>query len=218
MVKFIPCNYLTPAPITPSPTPLVISTPTPTPRCPGEVFYDVCPEDYFYTPVTYLYNRGVVSGYADGTFQPFNSTTRSQLAKIVVLAEGWPLSSPPTPTFSDVPTTHPFYAYVETAVSHGVISGYQDGTFRPYNNVTRGQICKIVVLAEGWTIYTPQSPTFTDVPQSQTFYEYVETAYQKGIISGYSCGNGCLEFRPGNDATRGQICKIVYIAITRHAG
>jgi hypothetical protein len=51
------------------------------------------------------------------------------------------------------------------------------------------------------------------VATNDPFYGYVETAYAHTIISGYSCGPGCLEFRPGNNATRGQICKIVYQAV-----
>ena len=80
--------------------------------------------------------------------------------------------------------------------------------------MTRAQLCKIVVLARSWPIYTPPTPTFRDVATTDPFYSHIETAYSHGIISGYSCGTGCLEFRPGNNATRGQICKIVYQAIT----
>jgi hypothetical protein len=56
-------------------------------------------------------------------------------------------------------------------------------------------------------------PTFTDVPQDHPFFSFVETAREHGIVSGYGCGTGCLEFRPGNNATRGQIVTIVYNAI-----
>jgi hypothetical protein len=180
-------------------------------------FSDVHQTDYFYEAVRYLYCRGVISGYADITFRPYNLTTRGQLSKIVVLAEGWTIYAPPNPTFRDVLGDHPFYQYVETAYSHSIISGYACGTgcleFRPGNNVTRGQLTKIATLAAGWTIYTPPAPTFRDVPASDPFYQFVETAYSHGIISGYDCGTGCLEFRPGNNATRGQICKIVYQAV-----
>jgi hypothetical protein len=169
----------------------------------------VQPADYFYEAVRYLYCRGVISGYSDNTFRPYNTTTRGQMTKIIVLAEGWPLYTPPTPTFSDVPANHPFFAYVETVYLHGVVSGYRDGTFRPYNDVTRGQLCKIVVEARGWPIYTPPIPTFDDVPGDHPFYPYIETAYYRGIISGYNDGT----FRPFNNATRGQICRIVYQAI-----
>ena len=63
------------------------------------------PTDYFYEAVRYLYCRGVISGYADNTFRPYNNTTRGQLTKIVVLGFGMPIYSPPTPTFRDVPAT-----------------------------------------------------------------------------------------------------------------
>jgi hypothetical protein len=152
-------------------------------------------------------------------YRPGNNVTRAQLSKIIVLAERWTITPPGAPTFRDVPQTDPFYGYIETAYAHGVISGYSCGPgcleFRPGNNITRGQLCKIIVLAEGWTISRPAAPTFRDVPAGDAFYGFVETAYSHGIISGYGCGSGCMEFRPGNNATRGQICKIVYLAITQ---
>jgi hypothetical protein len=210
---------------TPTSTPTGTSTPRPATGTPTNTvtpctigFSDVRPADYFYEPVRYLYCHGAVSGYNDNTFRPFNNTTRGQLAKIVVLAQGWTIYTPPSPTFRDVPATDAFYGYVETAYNHGIISGYACGAacleYRPGTNVTRGQLAKIVVLARAWTIYTPPSPTFTDVPAANAFYQYIETAYSHNIISGYSCGASCLEFRPGNNATRGQIAKIVYLAVT----
>lgn len=192
-------------PRTGTPTATVTGTP-----CDSH-FSDVSPSDYFYEPVRYLYCHGAVSGYGDGTFRPYNNTTRGQLTKIVVLAEGWGGECPATGHFSDVPPTHPFFCFVEIAFAHGIISGYADHTFHPNSEVLRGQLCKIVVLAEGWQIYTPPLPTFRDVLPGSPFYELVETAYYHGIISGYSDGT----FRPSNSATRGQIAKIVYRAVTQ---
>src|SRR5207249_3398112 len=158
----------------------VKGTPTNTPTECTISFSDVHPDDYFYEPVRYLYCHRVISGYGDGTFKPFNLTTRGQLAKIVVLAEGWPIYTPPTPTFRDVPADHVFYTFIETAYNHGIISGYACGTgcleYRPGNNVTRAQLCKIVVLAENWEIIPPTVPTFRDVPKGDPFYGYIETA------------------------------------------
>ena len=173
-------------------------------------FSDVQITDYFYESVRYLYCAGVISGYSDGTFRPGNNTTRGQLSKIVVLALGWSVVCPTNGHFSDVPVGSTFFCFVETAFSHGIISGYNDGTFRPSNNVTRAQLCKIVVLAMGWTLLCPTSAHFSDVPVGSTFFCFVETAFSHGIISGYNDST----FRPGNNATRGQICKIVFRAIT----
>jgi hypothetical protein len=219
-----PTSTRTPVPPTHTPTATPTggaATPTSTATACTITFTDVQPSDYFYEPVRYLYCHGAISGYGDNTFRPGNLTTRGQLSKIVVLAVGWTIYTPPAPTFSDVPTTNAFYQYIETAYNHGIISGYTCGTgcleFRPNNNVTRAQLCKIVVLAKVWTLYTPPSPTFQDVLAADPFYQYIETAYNHGIISGYTCGTGCLEFRPGNNATRGQIAKIVYLAVTATA-
>ncbi len=196
-------------------TPTTIPTPTSTPTqtvtpCPMD-FSDVSPDDYFYEAVRYLYCAGVISGYDDNTFRPYNNATRGQICKIVVLAEGWQVDCPDSGHFSDVLPGSAFYCFVETAYEHGIVSGYQDGTFRPYNNVTRAQLCAIIVQAQGWPIDTTGGPHFTDVPQSHPFYGYIETAYNHGIISGYGDGT----FRPYNNAVRGQICKIIYNAITR---
>jgi hypothetical protein len=202
------------------------------------VFGDVAPTDYFYSPVRYLACHGVIGGYADGTFRPYNNTTRGQLSKIVVLAEALPIQTPAAGgyTFADNPGGSTFFRYIETAVAAGIVSGYPcggtnpqtgaaeacDGANRPYyrpgNNVTRGQLSKIVVLAaigaRGWTLHSPATATFSDVAAGSTFFPYVETAVCHGMINGYSDGT----FRPTANATRGQISKIVYYALGSGAG
>jgi hypothetical protein len=215
-----PNATLTPAATAiPTYTPNIANTATLTATPCAMNFSDVNTTDYFYQPVLYLYCRHVISGYIDNTFRPYNNTTRGQLAKIVVLAQGWAIYSPAVPTFQDVPATDAFYTFIETAYHQGIISGYGCGTscleYRPGNNVTRGQLCKIVVLARGWPLYMPGTPTFQDVAANNPFFAYIETAYARNIISGYSCGTSCLEFRPGSNATRGQISKIVYMAVTQ---
>ena len=77
---------------------------------------------------------------------PGNARTHDdrQIAKIIVVATGWTLLNPATPTFSDTPANSPFYSYIETAYAHGIISGYDDGTFRWPGTATRGQAAKIV--------------------------------------------------------------------------
>ncbi len=115
-----------------------------------------------------------------------------------------PTSTACTISFSDVPTTHPFYPYIRCLACRGILGGYSDGTFRPDNFVTRGQLAKIVANAAGFS--EPVSgQTFSDVPPSHPFYVYIERMAGRGIIGGYSDGT----FRPDNNATRGQISKIV---------
>jgi uncharacterized protein YkwD len=173
-------------------------------------FSDVHTTDHYYDGVQYLYCQGAISGYPDNTFRPGNPTTRGQVSKIIVLAKGWSLNNPTSASFWDVPRGSTYYTYVETARARGLINGYSDGSFRLNENVSRGQLAKIVTTAQGWNLLDPGTPSFADVPRGSTFYKYVETVAGRGIIGGYSDGT----FRPASPATRGQISKIVYYAVT----
>jgi hypothetical protein len=118
--------------------------------------------------------------------------------------------------FSDVPVGSTFYPYVHTMACRGIISGYPDGTFRPNNNVTRGQLSKIVANSAGFNDPQPNQ-MFEDVPVGSTFQVYIGRLASRSYISGYPCGGpgepchqGNLPyFRPNANATRGQISKIV---------
>ncbi|MFL5734814.1 MAG: M14 family zinc carboxypeptidase, partial [Chloroflexia bacterium] len=157
-----------------------------------------------------------------GTRTPSATSTRTPTLTSTPTTTGTPATATPTPTlcpinFIDVHTTDWFYEFVQCLYCRGAISGYADGTFKPNNNTTRGQMTKIVVLAYNIPIYTPTSPTFNDVPTTDTFYQYIETAVQRTIVSGYNCGGSgepCpgFYFRPGNLVTRGQLSKIVVVA------
>ena len=196
-------------------TPAGAAPPTPTPvPCVAGQFSDVAPGSAFYGVISDLVARGAISGYGDCTFRPFNTVTRGQVAKVIVLAYGISLVNPATGHFTDVPPGSAFYTLVETAYAKGIISGYADNTFRPFANVTRGQITKMVSAASGWTLLSPTTPTFRDVPTTNAFYTFIETAYAKGVLSGYSCGTGCLDFHPADTATRGQGSKVIDLAVT----
>jgi hypothetical protein len=110
-----------------------------------------------------------------------------------------------------------FYTWVRCLACRGIINGYPDGTFRPNNNVTRGQLSKIVSNSAGFS--DPQTTQmFQDVPAGSTFHVYIGRLATRGYISGYPCGDPgepCVQpdnlpyFRTNNNATRGQISKIV---------
>jgi hypothetical protein len=131
--------------------------------------------------------------------------------KMVVLGEGWPEYLPVQSTFSDVAPGDWCYGFVETAVHHGIIGGYSDGTFQPNANVTRGQLSKLIVLARGWPLLDPYTPHFLDVPKGSAYFSVVETAWWHGIVSGY----GDNTFHPNENAFRGQLAKMLYYALTQ---
>jgi len=179
-------------------------------------FTDVPSSHPFYSDINYLACRGVISGYANSgggfRFEPSSTTTRGQFAKIAIKGFGLPLINPTNPTYSDVPTTYTFYAYIETARNRGLISGYADGTFRPSQNITRAQVAKIVAAARRYQLLNPATPSFSDVPTDNFFYREIETLNAHNIISGGSCGTGRC-FRPNDPITRGELSKVTGRAI-----
>src|SRR5262249_40274178 len=140
---------------------------------------------------------------------------------------GVPAASPtpgasPTATtcaiqFSDVPSGNPFYANIRCLACRGIVSGYADGTFRWGNEVTRGQLAKIIAAPAAFAATIPSTQqTFADAPASNAFWLFIERLAAHGAISGYACGGPSepcdAQNRPyvrwGADATRGQISKI----------
>jgi hypothetical protein len=134
--------------------------------------------------------------------------------------------TPPVPTqtptscsiiFSDVPEGSTFHTPVRCLACRGILGGYSDGTFRPGDPVTRGQIAKIVSNAAGWSD-VPAGQSFEDAQPEHTFYLWIERMFSRGIINGYPCGGpgepcnppgGRPYFRPAAATTRGQTAKIV---------
>jgi hypothetical protein len=119
--------------------------------------------------------------------------------------------------FTDVPSGSTFYPYIHCLACLGIINGYPDGTFKPNANVTRGELSKIVSNSAGFSD-SQTTQMFQDVPVGSTFFQYIGRLASRGYIGGYPCGGSgepCIPpanlpyFRPNNNATRGQISKIV---------
>ena len=189
-------------------------------------FSDVPDTNTFFPAIRCLACRGIISGYADGTFRPNVQVTRGQLAKIVSNAAGF-AEDPDPQIFTDVPPTNTFYQWINRLTRRGYMSGYVCGGpgepcvngdrpyFRPGANATRGQTSKIVSNTAGYT-EIPTDQTFEDVPPTHTFYREIQRLASRNIMGGYPCGgpnepcvSGKPYFRPGNDVTRGQSAKIV---------
>lgn len=121
-----------------------------------------------------------------------------------------------TLSFTDVPSDSTFYPYIHCLACLGIISGYADGAFRPGEQVSRGQLAKIVSNSAGFH-EPPGAQMFEDVPPLSTFYDYIGRLAGRGYISGYPCGgdgepcgpSSLSYFRPNSNATRGQISKVV---------
>ncbi len=187
-------------------------------------FPDVSPNYWAYGYIKYLYCRGIVTGYPDGYFRPDKNITRAEFSKMVVSGYGFAITTPSSPSYTDVPTSYWAYSYIETLSGRGVINGFtaaQCATahaaypcFLPNAAITRAQIVKMTVLASGTPLYTGAFTDYPDVPPSYWAYAYIKTATHKQWVGGYPDGT----FRPGNLATRAELSKILYLALVYPLG
>ena len=100
--------------------------------------------------------------------------------------------------FKDIGSNHPEKAKVDSLVDKGVISGFEDGTFRPSEKVSRAQFAAFVARALDLPAATS---SFKDVSKSSTLYSEVSSAYKAGIIKGFKDGS----FKPNVDVSRADI-------------
>lgn len=90
-----------------------------------------------------------------------------------------------------------------------IIRGYEDGTFRPTNSLTRLHAVQILLKAQGITDFTAPDPNLTDMKPTSYGYAEVAKAVELGIISGKIGADGKRYFDPSNYLTRGQMAKVV---------
>ncbi|MBE9061321.1 DUF3747 domain-containing protein [cf. Phormidesmis sp. LEGE 11477] len=185
------------------PTPVVVPTPAPAsfPDAVGDIYED---------DINRAVQLGFISGFAeDNTFRPRATLTREQLVSIVVEGlevapeQAAPVGNVP---FADVPTSRWSAAKIARAAELGIISGYQDGSFRPTNQVTRAELIAIMRRAAEYDSET------TDLEANQTgaTFSDINGHWAEGAISELStfCGVATPlnevgnEFRPDSAAQR----------------
>ncbi|RBP91542.1 transglycosylase-like protein with SLT domain [Cytobacillus firmus] len=106
------------------------------------IFPDVKPEMYASGYIDATYKLDIVNGYPDGTFKPEKSITRGEMAFIMKKAFNYPDSY--KKAFSDVPSNKFYYSAVNALKEAAVLEGYEDGTFRPDQPITRAEFATLL--------------------------------------------------------------------------
>ncbi len=153
-----------------------------------------------------------MQGYEDETFRAENPMTREEVATIFSRL----LVNRPTAgriydhRFTDLEAGR----WSATAISYmneqGLIKGYEDGTFKPAQNITRAEFAAMATrfaeLAQG-------HKTFTDLPETHWAYDLVSRAATAGWIMGYPDGS----FQPEAPITRAEVVTITNRMLNRFA-
>lgn len=109
--------------------------------------------------------------------------------------------------FSDI-SGHWAESKIQEAVNIGFVSGYQDGTFKPNETVTRAEFATLLnkAMQNNRTVKI----NLADVHQDDWFYDQVQKSVAVGFFSGYENNT----FRPNNPITRQEVAKVINSTIT----
>lgn len=163
-------------------------------------------------------HKAYIVGYEDGTFKPENNMTRAEAAAIfarnIAERKGENISSGKS-SFTDVNSKlwcNNSIAYLE---KYNIISGYNDGTFRPEEQITRAEFVTMCMrfydMFEDITV--SDKNIFNDVPKSHWASGYIYNAIAMKWIEGYADGT----FKPDSNITRAEVVAIVNRVLDRSA-
>lgn len=135
-------------------------------------------------------SRMIVNGNKNGNYYPDNEMTRGEFATIIVRALGLE-SGEDKSNFNDVNTSDWYYKYIDTAVSYGIIEGYNETTFGPDDTITRKQAMTMIGRAMKITGLTAADTSkevlmkFVDAYHISSYaLEGVEACIANGLVSG----------------------------------
>ena len=115
-------------------------------------------------------------------------------------------------SFTDVPANHQYYDAVTNLSAEGILNGFEDGSFKPGDPVTRAQFTKIIcyALSVGDLTYSEEERSiFTDLEPQHWAANNIVTAYRQGIINGMGDGT----FAPEAGVQYEQAVKMVVCAL-----
>ncbi|WP_071393457.1 S-layer homology domain-containing protein [Bacillus tuaregi] len=163
----------------------------------GATFSDLTEEHRFFDEMVYLEEEGIITGFPDGTFRPEGVVTRGAVA--IMIGRALDLNGEQRATkFTDVGPGQAASGYIASAVEKGIIQGYPDGTYKPNETVTRGQMA--IFLSRAFELTVEVDAPFKDISPSMISYPYIKRIIAENLTQGYPDNT----FRPNDKVTRAQ--------------
>lgn len=171
-------------------------------------FGDVSEKAWYYSAVEYVYEHDLMTGTSAITFEPNATLSRAMVAQILYNLEGQPTVEGES-AFTDT-NTHWAATAITWAQKTGVVSGYENNTFRPNKAVTREELAQMLYNYAKYKYYDlTASGDLTAFPDGNNVQGWAETAmaWANGnrLINGFEDNT----LRPGGDSTRAQAASIL---------
>ena len=140
------------------------------------------------------------------TFRPSQTVTRAQAA--IMIGKALDLDGTKRKTiFDDVESTSTASGYIASAVNEDIITGFTDGSFRPGDTVTRGQMA--ILLSRAFELTEEADYVFNDIPEDSKAYIHVKRIIAEGIAEGYPDGS----FQPNRLLNRAEFAAFMARAL-----
>lgn len=144
------------------------------------------------TEISTLSYQGIINGYKDGLFKPEQEMTRVEWIALLDRALGLDeeTSTETSIQFSDIPQDYWAYGPIMHAVQKGIVNGYNDGTFRPNQMISREEMVEILYRAlypsnSEETVQDPNEPTQNDsdipIQEEQTTESDTQNTVNTGV-------------------------------------
>ncbi|HEY9641999.1 MAG TPA: S-layer homology domain-containing protein [Coleofasciculaceae cyanobacterium] len=190
--------------------PLVMQAPA---QAQAVTFSDVSSDYWAKGFIQELANRGVLSGFPDGSFRPNEPVTRAQFAAMVRQAFR---KSPirPAVSFTDVPETYWAIGAVREAYTTGFMSGFPEGNFLPDQNISRAQVLVSLANGLGYSANGSTEGTLQVYGDANSIQDWarpsIAAATQKQIVVNYP---NVQTLNPNRPATRAEVAAQIYQAL-----
>lgn len=154
--------------------------------------------------IEYGIEKGYISGYPDNTFRPNNTVTRAEFSKM--LNNAVKITGTASNSFSDVKKTEWYATEVDKAMYAAYIGGYEDGTFRPNNSITRQEAAVIFSRIMTPTASKVDLNTFKD---ERNVGDWAKEAVAAIVGKGYMKGDQNGNLLPTGNLTRAEAAKLI---------
>ncbi len=176
-------------------------------------FNDVTSAHLFYDWINLIGDSQIMRGCGSSNFCSEQLVKRDEMAEYIIRAMfGESFTWNAAPYFTDVPSTHPRFKYVQKMRELGITSGCTTTTYCPTDNVLRGQMAVFVTRALfGNDFVAPAITPFDDVPPTHLFFKWVQKFRELGITSGCTATSYCVD----DNVTNGQMAVFLSRAFLR---
>ena len=176
--------------------------------CPSAAFKDLDRSRWYHDPIDYVLDKGIMAGISKTEFAPDAKLTRGMIVQMLYAMAGKPDAG--KAPFSDVSSGRYYAKAVAWAAENGIVSGFEDGTFRPDSNVTREQLAVILngyaKSIEASDVTAGDLSSFPDGGSvSEWATDAVAWAVGAGLIAGRTDGN----IAPAASASRAEVAQML---------